>query len=321
MLLCLTKVDDLPDVKYDLTYLASKKGWKINFINAPKINDILLYCTKVKVIFMNPNKSHIVFDKKTLKKFTNLEVFCTASTGTVHIDLAAANELNIRVISIKKYTDELKKIPSTAELAFALTLDALRNVSKSHKDTTEKLLWDFEKYIGKQIKDLNVGIIGYGRLGSIYARMMKNSGAKLKILDPKLSFDFKLDVKKFIEVASELDVVSMHLHAEDNENFIDKKFLNALSSDIIIVNTSRGEIINHDDLFKFLDNNPNAMYCTDVLPNENNPIMRNKILKKFSQRPNVLITQHIGGMSTGARKIAFGLACNLLLNEYGLQNE
>ena len=94
----------------------------------------------------------------------------------------------------------------------------------------------------------------------------------------------------------------------------------SLADDVVIVNTSRGEIINHSDLFLFLDKNPNAMYCSDVLPQESNTSIRESYLKEFALRSNVIITQHIGGMSSGARKTAFGLACNLLLDTYGVVN-
>ena len=262
MLLCLTKINDLPEVQSSLRLLAKKKSWELIFLNAPTEEELKLYSTNTKVIFMNPNKSHITFNREVLKKFKNLEVFCTASTGTVHIDLVAAEELGIQVINIKKYIKILKTIPSTAELAFALTLDGLRQITKSNNEALQYSYWDFEKYIGKQIKDLKVGVLGYGRLGAIYSKMMKDSGADLYLLDPRICFDFDDQVTRFLSSARELDVISFHIHAEGNENFIDKSFFNSLADDVVIVNTSRGEIINHSDLFLFLDNNPKAIYCS-----------------------------------------------------------
>jgi lactate dehydrogenase-like 2-hydroxyacid dehydrogenase len=320
MLLCLTKIDDLPHVESKLRILAEKKNWELVFLNAPTEEVLNLYSKNTKVIFMNPNKSLVTFNRRVLKKFINLEVFCTASTGTIHIDLLTAEELGIQVITIKNHIKTLKKIPSTAELAFALTLDGLRQITKSYNDALKYSSWDFEKYIGKQIKDLKVGVIGYGRLGAIYSKMMKNSGADLYLLDPRISFDFKKEIQKFLSNAFQLDVISLHIHAEGNENFINRKFFNSLAKDVVIINTSRGEIVNHSDLFMFLDKNPHATYCSDVLPEESNSSIREYYMKEFAMRSNVIITQHIGGMSTGARNTAFGLACNLLLDKYGLTN-
>lgn len=316
MLLCLTKIDDLPEVEGILENICQTKNWSFIYKNAPVIEDLIEIASEVCVIFMNPNKSHIQFTEDVLRLFTNLQVFCTASTGTVHIDLEAAADQNIHVISIKKFQEVLSRIPSTAELAVALTLDGVRKVTRSHNDVMKNGSWDFENFIGKQIKDLNVGVIGYGRLGRIYAKMMVDAGARVALLDPRLSFDFQEDCRHFLATASELDVVSLHLHAEGNEQFLNNQFFSSFKDDIVLVNTSRGEVVDHPALLEFLDKNPGATYCTDVVPDESSDSKRNQIIAEFKLRNNVLLTQHIGGMSSGARKLAFGLASNLLLEYF-----
>ena len=313
MLLCLTKIDDLPEVQENLTKISEILKCKIVYKNAPLIDDIEDIIEKVSVIFMNPNKSHINFTEDVLKRFVNLDVLCTASTGTIHVDLHAANRLNIEIISIKEFKDILSNIPSTAELAFSLTMNGLRKIINSHNDVMRNLDWDFEKYIGKQIKDLSVAVIGYGRLGKIYSKMMYDAGASISIFDPRLSFNFEETLSNFRNNASNYDVVSVHIHAEGNNGFVNSNFFDYLKSDVVIVNTSRGEVVEHNDLFKFLNKNPKATYCSDVIPNESSDIFRNDMINKFKSYDNVILTQHIGGMSTGARKTAFGLASGLLL--------
>jgi len=315
MLLCLTKIDDLPAVEQILQKICQLKNWELMYKNAPQIVELNEIAPEVRAIFMNPNKSHIEFSREVLEKFSNLEVFCTASTGTVHIDLDAARDQKIDVISIKKFQKVLSTIPSTAELAFTLTMDGLRKVTQSHNDVMKNHSWDFEGFIGKQIKDLNVGVVGYGRLGKIYSKMMQNAGAQIHLLDPRLSFDFETDCREFIAKADRYDVVALHLHAEGNEGFINEKFFNVLREDVVLVNTSRGEVVDHNALLKFLDCTPKATYCTDVLPNESLDNARNEMISEFKSRDNILLTQHIGGMSSGARQTAFGLASELL-SEY-----
>ena len=315
MLLCLTKIDDLPAVEQNLQKICQIKSWELVYKNAPQIEELGGISPEVRAIFMNPNKSHIKFTREVLEQFANLEVFCTASTGTVHIDLNAALDRKIDVISIKKFQKVLGTIPSTAELAFTLTMDGLRKVTKSHNDVMQNHNWDFEGFIGKQIKDLNVGVVGYGRLGKIYSKMMRDAGAEVHLLDPRLSFDFGADCNEFLAKANQFDVVALHLHAEGNEGFINDQFFTAFRNDVVLVNTSRGEVVDHDALLKFLDRTPNATYCTDVIPNESLDIARNEMISEFKSRDNVLLTQHIGGMSSGARQTAFGLASKLL-SEY-----
>ena len=321
MLLCLTKIDDLPDVIKGLRSLADQQGWEFVCKNAPSLDELSDVLPRVKVIYMNPNKSQIIFSKDVLERFKNLEIICTASTGTIHIDLDAAVNLGVRVISIKRHIEILKKIPSTAELAFTLTMDGLRHITRSHNDVMNHGTWDFENYIGRQIKDLKVGVLGYGRLGKIYSKMFKDSGAQLRILDPILSFDFNADLSHFIDTSQDLDVLAIHMHAEGNEQFVDNRLFKKLPHDIVVVNTSRGEVVNHSDLLRFLDRVPTSIYCTDVLPFEGSPKLRDEIIREFAKRPNVIVTQHIGGMTYGARKVAFKLACDLLMDAYGISYE
>lgn len=312
MLLCLTKIDDLPAVEKNFERICKLKGWKLICKNAPKLEELQEIASDVRVIFMNPNKSHIEFSSENLGKFPKLEVFCTASTGTIHIDLDAARNQGVDVISIKKFEEVLSTIPSTAELAFTLTMDGLRKVTQSHNDVMENHSWNFENFIGKQIKDLNVAVVGYGRLGKIYSKMMQDAGAEIDLLDPRLSLNFEADCNEFLSKADRYDVVALHLHAEGNEHFISDRFFNVFKKDVVLVNTSRGEIVDHDALFNFLDATPTATYCTDVVPHESLDGARNEMLRKFKSRNNILITQHIGGMSSGARQTAFGLASKLL---------
>jgi D-3-phosphoglycerate dehydrogenase len=319
MLVCLTMIDDLPEVQSNLEKLCASKKWKLKFLNAPSFDKLMDFKDEIQAIYMNPNKSHIGFNREVLTALKKLEVLCTASTGTVHIDLEEAEKLGIKIISIKKYKEVLETIPSTAELAFALTMDGVRKVTKSHNEAIKDLSWDFEKYIGKQIKDLKVGVIGYGRLGRIYSEMMLNAGAQVSLLDPRLSLDFEIDLEEFKEKINYFDVIALHIHAEGNKGFINQSFFQRMRGDVVLVNTSRGEIVDYSALFPFLVDNPNATYCTDVIPMESYDKERNDFIKKISNIPNIIITQHIGGMSTGARKLAFGLASELLLNHYGVK--
>ncbi|EAR60524.1 NAD(P)-dependent oxidoreductase [Neptuniibacter caesariensis] len=317
MLLCITKIDDLVEVRATLNDIADSLNIPFEQRNAPEMSELADIVKEVKIIFMNPNRSHITFNRDTLEKFSSLKVLCTASTGTVHIDMDAAREFGIEVISIKRYQSVLRTIPSTAELALGLTMDGLRKITRSHNHAVNDFTWNFENYIGKQLQDSHVGVLGYGRLGKIYCDRLKGSGAKISILDPRLSLDFNKDLEVFINKCPEFDVVALHIHAEGNEKFIDETFFKRMKNDVVLVNTSRGEIVDHEALFKFLDGHPDAFYCTDVIPAESDDRLRMQILKEFKVRENIIVTQHIGGMSSGARQTAFGLAANLLKEYYG----
>lgn len=263
------------------------------------------------VIFTNPNKSKIFLDEKNLKKLSKLEVICTASTGTNHVDLDYCKKKNIKVISITKDKKVINRISSTAELAFALTLSSVRNLISAYLDVQSRN-WDYEKFIGRQMNSLNIGIIGYGRLGKLFHRYCEAFKANVKIYDPFI----RNKSKKFTSLKNLLknsDLISLHIHSNNNCKFINKSKLLLMKKSVIIINTSRGEIIDEKAMVAFLKKNKKAKIATDVLSNE----IKNKfssVLYKFSlkNKNQVIITPHIGGMTIEGQKIAYIHAANKL---------
>lgn len=261
------------------------------------------------IIFTNPNKSKIYFDEKILKKASKLEILCTASTGTNHIDKKALNKFGIKLISLTKNKRVTNKISSTAEHALALTLAAIRKLPFSHIGVS-KNEWNYENYIGRQTSHLICGIIGFGRLGKFYYRFVKNLFKDVLIYDPYVNFKStksKTKINSLEKLFKMCDVISLHVHVNDETiNLINKKKLFLAKHNLVLVNTSRGEVVNNIDLINFLKKNKNAMYATDVLSDEING--RNKdLILKYSKNSShqVIITQHIGGMTTEGQHIAY----------------
>ena len=104
------------------------------------------------------NKSKIFLGEDILSFAPNLIAIATASTGTNHIDKDYALSRNINVFSLTEERDVIKKISSTAEHAFTLTLSSLRRVIQSHNEALDGE-WDYTKYIGRQMNFLTIGII------------------------------------------------------------------------------------------------------------------------------------------------------------------
>ena len=105
----------------------------------------------------------------------------------------------------------------------------------------------------------------------------------------------------------DLDVIALHIHATTNNlNFIEKKKFSLMKKNVILVNTSRGELINEKDLINFLKKNKNATYYTDVLKDEYKGLKKSKIYKFFKKnRKQVFITPHIGGMTKEGQSLAY----------------
>lgn len=273
--------------------------------------------SNVSAIFTNPNRTKIFLGEQIFRKLPNLRVICTASTGTVHIDCDLAEKKDISIISLKNETDFLAKVTSTAELAFTLMLSVVRHIVPATHDIIEGE-WDCEKFIGRQVKDLKIGVLGFGRLGKIFAKYCDCFGAEVTFFDPNVgappSLSSVTKVTSLSEFLADLDVVSIHIHAtKENHGFICGDFLAMCRSDVVIINTARGEVVNESAMVDFLSKNPKAHYATDVISDEvsrhESPIF--EYLAGQFPKGNVTVTPHVGGMSEGARFLAYNKSLDL----------
>ncbi len=289
------------------------------YLQDPGVKEVKKRALKVDAIFTNPNKSKVYLGKEIIDACKNLKYICTASTGTNHIDLEYASIKKIKILSLTKEIKVIKKISSTADLALTLTLMSVRNVYPSFKSVLKKQ-WNYEHFIGRQINSLNIGVIGYGRLGKIYSRYMLSLGCNVYVYDPYVKVKNRkiIQINKLNNLINKCDVLSIHVHVNSQTiNLINQKLLSFAKKNIIIINTSRGEVVNEVDMCNFLKNNNKSKFYTDVLNNEiknkfNSPIYKLASLKNNNQ---IFITPHIGGMTREAQKIAYFHAAKLLKRE------
>ena len=304
--LCITPINHLKNAKKIL-----KKNNK--FIYRPYISktDLKKFLAKnnnINALFCNPNKQGFVIDRETLEN-TNIKCINTASTGTNHINLNDCKLLKIKVLSLKNDKQLINNLPSTSELSFCLMISLLKKLIPSYNSVKYHKEWDYENFIGQELASLSIGIIGFGRLGSMMAKFCKNFGMKVFIYDKfKKSKDFKNVSLNYL--SRNADVISLHIHLNDQtHHLIDKKFLKNCSRRPIIINTSRGEIVDENQIVKFLKNNKISGYGADVISHELNDIKKSLIIKNMNKL-NILITPHIGGMTTQGQNRAYEWAAS-----------
>lgn len=301
---------------FDKTLFFEKARKFFDVVYQPEISIIHFrrIIKKFDYLFTNPNKTKIYLGYTNLKN-GNLIAICTSSTGTTHIDKNYLIQKNIKLISLTKEKKILKKLTSTSELAFGLTLDAVRNISASSL-SVKKNNWNYEPYIGRMMKNLKVLVIGYGRLGKIYSKYTLAFGCDVYVYDPHVKIKnskFKI-IKNLENVIKIIDIIALHIHADkENYNFLNQKFFKLMKKDVIIINTSRGEIVNELELLNFLKKNLQAKYYADVVNDEIN-YKRNRLIKYSKKNNQVIITPHIGGMTIEGQNIAYNHALNLLIN-------
>jgi phosphoglycerate dehydrogenase-like enzyme len=259
-------------------------------------------------LFTNPNKQNFILDGDILQ-CGKLKVINTCSTGLNHIDLDYCKEHNIDVWSLKEDYELINDLPSTSELAFGLMMSLLRNIPKSFHSVRDGN-WDYEPYVGHQIKGKTIGVIGYGRLGKIMCRLFDGWRVKLLVTDPYERINERIITARGVplsELLERSDVVFLHTHVTDEtRGMVDDKFLSEMKQGSYLVNTARGELVNEDSIIKSIEQGHLKGYGTDVIKDEFGDIQNSKLVE-FSINPNnnVVITPHIGGMTIEGQTKAY----------------
>ena len=299
----ITPVSHLVGVKE----LLNTKGEVYYLENNPpkKMVRELLNMEYIDTIVCNPNQQSFKIDKKLLKN-TQVNLINSCSTGLNHIDLEYCKKNDIEIQCHKKDYELINQLPSTSELSFGLMISLLRNIPKC-KDHVSNYRWDYTKFMGRQIKDLNIGIVGYGRLGKMMSNYCKAFDAKIYIYDP-----YKPEGKYSLEYLFEhCDVISLHVHVTDETKYIiNEKLFGFVKKDLYIINTSRGEIVNEKDIIKVLKEGKLTGYGTDVVENEFDDLTKSPIIKAMNEGKNIIVTPHIGGMTIEGQTKAYKWSIN-----------
>ena len=277
----------------------------------------LLLETDIDTLLCNPNQQTYKIDKELLEG-TNVKLINTCSTGMNHIDVNYCNKNNIKIYSLTKDMNLINNLPSTSELAFGLMLSLLRKIPQGQKHVSE-YGWDYTQFMGRQVKDLKVGIVGYGRLGKMMYNFCKAFGADVMVYDPYIKEQLTdscllnhwcSSLEQLFEFS---DVVSLHVHVTDETKYIiNKDLFGSIKKDCYIINTSRGEIVNENDIVEGLESGIITGYGTDVIENEFDNLNDSPIIKSMNKGENIIITPHVGGMTIEGQTKAYNWAVNKL---------
>ena len=243
------------------------------------------------------------YSENILNHAKQLKVISRLGTGVDNIDLKVADRKGINIFNTKT-----SPALGVAELAFGLILDLSRNIS-SHNSDLKNGIW--EKRMGSLISGKTLGIVGLGTIGKELVNITKGFGLKYLAHDIKIDSEFsdlhQIEYYNLEEVFSKADIVSIHTNlTKKNQNLIDFNLLKMMKPDSILINTSRGEIINENDLIKALKQKRIAGAGLDVFSTEP---YRGKLL----EFDNIVATPHIAGYTKEIRsKMELEAAKNLV---------
>jgi len=230
--------------------------------------------------------------KRVLDNAKDLKFISRVGVGLDGIDLSYAKDRDIRV----SYTPSAPS-SAVAELSLAHILSLIRHIPISNLHLHSE---NWSRKIGSSISELTIGLVGAGRIGSKLINLLQALNVKeILIYDvniDKSKFDApNVSVTNFKNLLSSSDVISLHLPLnKDTKNLISKKELLEMKKEAILINTSRGGIINEADLFDVMSEGHLAGIGLDVFEEE--PYRGN-----LTQIDRALLTAHLGPMSNLSR--------------------
>ena len=237
------------------------------------------------------NINNNVLDKKTRCKY-----LVTPVTGIDHIDELLCKELGISIICLKGETEFLKEVRATAEHTILLTLMLMRKAFSAVNDVLS-MNWQRDQFRGSELHRKKVGIIGYGRLGSIVADYFHTFGCIVGFYDI-VKKEHPEYIKAYLSMENcieECEIISLHVpYNENTHHLISQKVLKLFDSNMWLINTSRGGIVNEEALLNTFNKNNIAGAALDVLFGEPN-IAGHALIEYAKSNNNLIITPHLGG--------------------------
>ena len=271
-----------------------------------------------------------VLDKSFLSKYPSLNYIATPTTSLTHIDTEYCSNHGISIFSLKNKQELISDFTSTPEIAWWHLIELNRNCSKAQSSVVNGQ-WNRKDFFRNSFSNKNFGIIGFGRIGKRMANIAQNFNMHVHVYDisPTIQ-DANFSYVKFLNSIEEVFKLCNYItiNVDDrtqNNNLISKEQFNKIDcKGTILVNTSRGFVLNSNDAVKALESGALGGLGIDVLPEEdevnfkqewrNNPIVKAKLESNL----NISITPHIGGATIDslefAAKAVFEEICNSVLS-------
>ena len=256
----------------------------------------------------------IPINHNILNQADRLKVISTATTGSDHIDMTYVISRQIKVFTLKEDKDILKNLTPAAELSWALLMAVARKITAASKHVNNGL-WNRDNFPGIMLKEKTLGIIGCGRIGQWMARYGRAFDMNIQGYDPFIE-PWPENIKKINldQLFETSDFISIHVHlTNDTRGLINKKLIKIINPGAILINTSRGGLLDEEALLDALESNNIAGAGLDVLDGE--PYISDHPLVQYSKNhSNLIITPHCGGYSPDAIRIVSQRALEKVIN-------
>ncbi len=290
--------------------LLKKNGFKVSVYKEDKAIPRGEFLEKIKdadaVLSLLTEK----IDKEAIDNFSKCKIVANCAVGYNNIDIAYAKERKLIVTNTPYVLTD-----ATADLTVALILACVRRLREGEQMMRENKFdgWKPNMLLGFDLKGKTVGIIGAGRIGRATARRLKGFGVKIIYFDRKKRDEFETEFLStrvnLKELMKQSDIISVHLPlSKETHHIINKENLSLMKKSAIIVNTSRGDILEEKALIRLLKQKKIFAAGFDVYENEPN------INPDLRTLENVFLLPHIGSATVETRAAMALLAANNIIN-------
>ncbi len=274
-------------------------GYRVNYqpnISQSDLENIIENYTGLIV------STNIQVRKSLIDKALRLKWVGRAGSGMENIDSPLANSKNIYCFNSPEGNRN-----AVAEHALGMLLTLFRNIALANQQIRNGI-WKREENRGIELHGLNMGIIGFGNTGAAFAQKLQGFAVHVYAYDKYKSgfgsgYIHECNLQKIYEVA---DIISLHIPLNDETMaFANKTFFSNFSKTVFFINTSRGKVLNTNDLLEALDSGKVKGACLDVFETE--PLLteylkHNSWYQQLIARDNVILTPHIAGWTHTSKK-------------------
>ena len=255
-------------------------------------------------VFVNDDCSAAILEQL---KLNGVKYILLRSAGFNHIDLPKAKELGFKVANVPSYSPY-----AVAEHTITLLLALNRKIIRAH-DRVRDLNFSLNGLVGFDLHGKTVGLIGLGKIGEKVARILNGFGCKLLVVDPNENIQLQKELNlRYVDLdtlCKESDIISLHAPLNEQTKYIiDTPQIEFMKKGVMILNTSRGGLLNTKAVINGLKNQKIGYLGLDVYEEEkglffedhSSEILQDDTIARLLTFNNVIITSHQGFLTETA---------------------
>ena len=244
-------------------------------------------------------------DQEIIDAGKNLKVIGVCSVGLNHIDMEYAKSKGIQIFNAPGLNAN-----AVAELTISKMLDISRGTFTANYDVKIKHEWDKYKFNGRELRGKTLGVMGFGRIGQRVGELARAFGMTIVAYDPYLPAHVfgeqcatSVSIPELLEVS---DFISIHLPlTPETKDLFNKESLAGMKNDAVVLNMSRGGIVNEKDMYEALVAGTIGGYATDVMENElagDGLTGDDTFASPLFDCDNFIVSPHIGAQTVDAAR-------------------